>query len=164
MSHDVAHRGISSVTPVVESAVQRAIASEPNVAAQDDAPARVTPVRSTWLFDSHVPGGLGGLRGEGGGGGDGGGEGGGGEGGGEGGGGKARRHTAQFELDVPPSASSVQHLQPQAALLGEYVSDHWTTATGQSECWTAAHRQSCTWPEGKVPRFLPVCDAHCWIG
>ena len=89
MSHDVAHRGISSVTPVVESAVQRTSASEPNVAAQDDAPARVTPVRSTWLSDSHVPGGLGGLRGEGGGGegggGEGGGEGGGGEGGGEGG-------------------------------------------------------------------------------
>jgi len=89
VSHDVAHRGISSVWPVVESAVHREIGLDPNVEVHADDPARVTPVRSTWLSDWHVPGGLGGLSGDPGGecgGSRGGGEGGGGDGGGEGGG------------------------------------------------------------------------------
>ena len=82
MPQDVAHLGMSSVSPVVESTVQSTSASEFNVSAHDDAPALVTSVRSTALSDSQVPGGEGGENGEGGGGKGGGGEGGGGEGGG----------------------------------------------------------------------------------
>jgi len=53
VSHDVAHRGISSVWPVVESAVQREAGLDSNVEAHADDPARVTPVRSTWLSALH---------------------------------------------------------------------------------------------------------------
>lgn len=53
VSHDVAHRGISSVWPVVESAVQRETGLDSNVEAHADDPTRVTPVRSTWLSALH---------------------------------------------------------------------------------------------------------------
>ena len=81
-SHDVAHRGMASVAPVVESTVQSDSGEPLKFAAHAEAPARVAPVRSTAEVASHVPGGDGGKVGGGEGGGDGGGEGGGGDGGG----------------------------------------------------------------------------------